>query len=147
MGPVKQEVEALHAALAEWIGGACDGDEAVFDERIGSRLGEDFTLVAPSGRRPSGRDVRDSLRDSYGSNPDFRIAIDDLRIIRASDTVVVVSFVEWQRNASQSTPPDNGRVVTAVLVPDTAAPNGLRWLHLQETMLPEEEMSARRYDF
>jgi hypothetical protein len=60
---------------------------------------------------------------------------------------MVATCIEWQRNALQSTPPNNGRHLTVVFARDPEQPHGLRWLHLHESWLPPSEMAAKTYDF
>ena len=56
---------------------------------------------------------------------------------------VIATYEEWQRNALASTPPDNGRVATAVF----ERGERLKWLHIHETWVPPEQMAAGPYDF
>jgi hypothetical protein len=83
------------------------------------------------------------MREAHGSNPDFRIAIRDVTIRHESDTQVVATYTEWQRNAMNSDNADNGRLTTVML----SRGKPLRWLHVQETWLPEDIATAGPYNF
>jgi len=140
---VREEIEALHRFFVAWFSGACADDHALFERELLDRLDAEFMLVPPAGTLLSSDDLTGGIRAAYGSNPDFRIAIRNLRIRHRWDRHLLATYEEWQRNARASTPPDNGRVATVLFDVD----RGFRWLHVHETWLPESLMRAGPYDF
>ena len=62
----------------------------------------------------------------------------------ARSDLIAATYEEWQRNALASTPKDNGRIATVLFRREEER---LRWLHLQETWLPDERMRAGPFDF
>ena len=138
---VRDEVERLHEFFVGWFAGELP--EASLDTGFVAHLGAEFVLIPPGGIVLSRDDIAEAIRQSYDSNPEFRIAIRDVQIRQELDDYLVVTYEEWQRNALQSSPPDNGRLATALF---RRGPP-LEWLHVHETWLPKEVMAAGPYDF
>ncbi|MDJ0926806.1 MAG: DUF4440 domain-containing protein [Gammaproteobacteria bacterium] len=138
---VRNEVERLHDFFVSWFAGELP--ETSLDAGFVDHLGPDFVLIPPGGIVLSRDDIAEAIRQSYASNPDFRIAIREVRIRQVLDDYLVVTYEEWQRNALQSSPADNGRLATALF---RRGPS-LEWLHVHETWLPEAVMTAGPYDF
>ena len=144
---VVASVVGLHAFFVDWFSGKCPQDQAIFDERFVGRMDPLFELVPPSGVVTGMERLSQILWASHGSNPDFRIAIRNVRQLKWNDDWLLVRYEEWQRNAVNSTPANNGRIATALLQQASGAPQGLSWLTVHETWLPETVMSAGPYDF
>lgn len=145
---VPAEVRALHECFVAWFSGACAASDAWFDAHFCCRLAEDFEIVLPGGRRLARQALLEDLRAAHGSNPAFRIQVRDVRVrALGGGAVWLVTYEEWQRNARRSTPPDNGRITSATLVPDAQCPYGLKWVHAHETWLPAEVVVADPFDF
>jgi hypothetical protein len=142
-GIVREEIEALHRFFVTWFSGACANDPHLFERGVLHRLDEKFVLIPPAGKVLSREELADGIRAAHNSNPDFRIAVRNVHIRRTWDRHLLATYEEWQRNARASTPPDNGRVATVLF----EAGDGLRWLHVHETWLPESMMQAGPYDF
>ena len=145
---VALEVIELHRFFEDWFGGYCDDSEEVFSEGILSRMHGDFNIILPGGMMIYGADFWPEFRKLYGSNPDFHISI---RAIQqqplVSDSVYLVNYQEWQRNARQSKPENNGRLSSAVFLADKDAPNGIKWFHVHETWLPDSVIAAEPFDW
>ena len=140
---VLDEIEALHQFFVDWFTGAVPASDAVFESEFLTRFDENFVLVPPAGTILDFSTLVSAIRETHGTNPEFRIAIREATIRRTWDNLVLVTYEEWQRDALASTPKDNGRITSALLQ------NGdrLRWLHVHETWLPEAVMEAGPYDF
>ena len=138
---VRLEIEALHQFFIGWFTGALP--ETAFESGFLARFSADFVFIPPAGRLLGLSDLASAVLDRYSSNPDFRIEIRQVQIRQRFDNYVVATYEEWQRNALASTPPDNGRVATVLL----RGTEPLEWLHVHETWLPPETMSAGPYDF
>ena len=133
----------MHRFFVAWFGGFCADEQGWFQHELLQRLDEQFILVPPAGKLLSRDELTGSIKAAYNSNPDFRIAIRNLRIRRTWDRYLLATYEEWQRNARASSPPDNGRVATVLFEVD----DGFKWLHVHETWLPEPVMRAGPYDF
>ena len=142
------EVIELHRFFEDWFGGYCENSEEIFAERLLCRMHEDFNIVLPGGIMIYGAHFWPEFRKLYGSNPDFHISI---RAVQqhplAGGSVYLVTYEEWQRNALQSQPQDNGRLSSAVFVDAEDAPNGVKWFHVHETWLPDAVITAEAYDW
>ena len=140
---VRDEIEALHRFFVAWFSGAVSDDDDTFEEGFLRRLDPDFLLIPPAGAAADLSGLATGIRSAHGSNPDFRIAIRNTSIRHTWDGHVFATYEEWQRNALASTPPDNGRVASALF----RVSDRLTWLHVHETWLPREAMDAGPYDF
>lgn len=138
---IRDEVEALHVFFVGWFSGMLPVDD--FEKEFLSRFDEEFLLIPPAGALLSLAEFQSAVRRSHGTNPDFRIAIRNVKLHRVLDDHVLATYEEWQRNALASTPPDNARIVTVIF----RKAQSLQWVHVHETRLPESIASAGSYDF
>lgn len=143
-----REIIELHEIIEDWIAGRCARDDAVYESRLLSRFTEDFFIVMPGGVSMPGSGLWGPMRDAYGSNPDFRIHIREVAPrAHLGEGAFVWTYEEWQRNAANSTPADNGRLSTVVFVANDARETGLSWAHVHETWLPASVIAAHRFDW
>ena len=112
----------------------------VYEAGFLGRLHPEFTIIQPAGKLMHRAEIADGLRGAYGGSPDFRIAIRNVVVLREVENVIIATYEEWQRNAVNSSPPDNGRAATVVF-------DGGLWRHVHETWLPEDVMRAGPFDF
>lgn len=138
---VRNEIESLHRFLCGWFRGQLPED--VFENQFLDRFSPDLVFIPPAGKLLGLDDLSSSVRKGYATNPDFRIQIRNVEVHREFDGYVLATYEEWQRNALASRPPDNGRVATVLF----AIGNPLKWVHIHETWLPQEIMTADAYDF
>jgi len=121
------EIEDLHGFFEAWFLGketSMDRAEKAFDE--------EFTFAGPDGTERDRRSMIQMLTEGRAHTTDLRITTTDHRLIVDTDDAVVATYVEHhQMGAAQ-----NRRLSTVVFVPEQSAPNGLRWLRVQETWLP-----------
>jgi hypothetical protein len=152
---VRKEIEELHAFFVRWFNGTCPEDDGVFAAGVLDHLAPSFTLIPPAGTILDRTALATAIRASHGSSPDFAIEIRAIQIrvgeirARAGD-LIVATYEEWQRAAAYSTPPENGRIATALLRvrgQDEHRADCLEWLHVHETWLPAEVMARGPYDF
>ncbi|MFC7448993.1 DUF4440 domain-containing protein [Rhodococcus daqingensis] len=125
---VIREIEDHHLALERWLGTAAD--PALLSEFIGAHTA-DFSLVTTEGRVVSGDELADSLRGAGNAVPGLRIAITAIEVQLVTADVAIARFHETHHTDDGS----GVRVVTAVLVPEPGARNGLRWRSVHETLL------------
>lgn len=146
---VSQEISDLHRFLEEWFGGRCENSDAYFDKHLQKRIAPGFRIVMPGGKMLRGDALFDDMRRAHGSNLQFRIHIRNVEAhtLGEDGDLILVTYEEWQKNALNSKPPNNGRLSSALLKRSAAAPNGLVWLHVHETWLPQAIVSADPFDF
>jgi len=119
------EVHELHAFFERWYAGAADPSEI---SRL-DVLADSFVMIGPDGESSDVEEVRAFVEAAYGRRPtEFRV----LNVALRPDTPVG-TYEEWQTADGVTT----GRISTAVMAPEPGTPNGLRWLHLHETWLPD----------
>ncbi|MFC9788897.1 hypothetical protein [Rhodococcus sp. NPDC127528] len=123
---VAKEIERHHDVLARWLGTAAD--PAVLTEFTGAHTA-DFALVTTDGRVLGNDELTESLRGAARAVPGLRISITAVEVRQSTAAVVVVRFRETHHTVDET----SVRIVTAVLVPDAAGRNGLRWNSVHET--------------
>lgn len=130
---VRLEVERLHDFFAGWFQGTIAQTE--FEHRFAARLHPAFENVQPSGRALTRDTLLTSLRQAWGSNPDFQIEIRETRILGTWPDcgLVLAGYVEAQFGARNTIPADNLRR-SSVLFERSAG--GLVWRHVHETAMP-----------
>ena len=138
---IRTEIEDLHKFFVGWFTGTLD--TISFDEGFLARFDSDFLLIPPAGIILSLDELSSSIRNTYDTNPDFRIAIRNVKVQRVLNNEIIATYEEWQRNALASTPPDNARLATVIF----RKTEPLAWLHVHETWMPESIQVAGPFDF
>lgn len=133
---VSAEIADLHRFFVDWVTGALPASEAAFAAGFLSRMDSAFRCIEPDGAVVSLQDLAPSVRRAWGKNPAFSTSIHGVVLCAATAELVVATYEERQQNALSASSPDNTRRATAVFRVDSSAPRGLRWLHVQETLLP-----------
>jgi hypothetical protein len=130
----EREVVTLHEFFEDWFAGRIEKDDDAFD-RVRDALGDEFEMVAPSGRTVGRESVITGIWDVYGRDAGsdaHEIRVEELRVRHVREDLCLVSYEEWQRGAAEET----GRQSSALFQRAEATPNGIEWLHLHETWLP-----------
>jgi hypothetical protein len=140
---VRDEIEGLHRFLVDWLSGAVPDTDDTYKAQLLRRLDASFCLIPPDGVELSRSTLANGLRKGHGSNPDFRIAIRDVKVRAVCGSHVLATYVEWQRSALASKPPDNARLASVLF----HVGESLQWVHVHETWWPEAAMKAGAYDF
>lgn len=125
------EVFALHAFLVDWFAGR---GEAAGPDRADAAFHTDFFRVAPDGMAQDRADVVAMIargRASLGSDFEIDIALE--AAMPVAQDVVLLRYVEHQATAAWRT----ARRVSALLVADPSAPEGVAWLWLHETWIDQ----------
>jgi len=106
-------------------------------DRAEAAVPDDFEIVSPTGDRRDGKTLRADLRNGHGTfadaDPPFEIRVANVRTRAESADSCLVTYEEWQRADGGW----EGRVSSA-LFRRADAPNGVEWVHLHETWLPDE---------
>lgn len=133
LAAARAEIERLHAFIEGWFRGELAEDR--FAEGFANRLHTAFENIQPSGRVLSRGELLDPIRAARGANPEFRIEIEDVRLLGAyrDARLIHATYIESQFGARNTTPADNRRRSTVLFEQPV---NRLVWRHLQETALP-----------
>ncbi|WP_290652603.1 DUF4440 domain-containing protein [Aquisalimonas sp.] len=126
-----REVEALHAFFQSWFRG--DASSEAF-QRLEQALADGFVIVTPDARILERRAIIDGVCSQYATDPHAQLEIRRISPRTVRGPIAIVTYEEWQARQGG---PMRGRLSTVVLQADTEGPNGLRWLHVHETWLPE----------
>ena len=120
------EIRRFHDVLVAWFTGQMN--ESEFDTAIADVLHPEFAWVSPSGQDISRDQILEGLKSGYGSNPEFRITVEDIELELCEGDLAVVSYVENQTGA-RNAPPVNTRRSSVVF---SLKPR-LAWRYLHET--------------
>lgn len=121
----ESEVRELHSFFVRWFAGTAEPSEV---ERL-DVLDSSFHMVGPDGHLLDVDQVRSAIVESYGLRS-MRI---EIRNVQVHPTAPSGTYEEWQTIDGELT----GRISSAVMSGDPSSPNGLRWMHLHETWLPD----------
>jgi hypothetical protein len=130
---VLQEVADLHAFFEAWLSGTAENTNTVFS-RVESSLGEEFTMVSPSGQRLQRPDVIGWLRGTHGvraSQGSFRIAIAEPEVLLLRPPLILLGYIEEQTEGNVVT----RRHSTALFEVSIEGGQHVRWLALHETWI------------
>ncbi|MEM8776114.1 MAG: nuclear transport factor 2 family protein [Pseudomonadota bacterium] len=137
---VRQEIEDLHVFFTEWFNGA--NEESELETYLLPRFHSDFTFISPDGVISDATELETGFRNGFGKSPGFRILIRDVLVRFVEGDHVLATYTEWQTGAKNAARPNNARCSTVFL----AVREHIRWLHLQETWLPEAVQAAGPFD-
>ena len=126
----KDEIERLHRVIDSWFRGELPADR--FDAEFADALHPQFENIQPSGLVRSKSELIEPIRAAHGVNPDFRIEIEEPRLIATWPGLILATYVEFQSGARNSEPQNRRR---STVLFETGGPRPI-WRHLQETGLP-----------
>lgn len=101
-------------------------------QRVEQALAPGFTMISPDGSSADRSAVLEAIRAGHGHTAELRIVTSDHALIVESDDLVVAVYVETHHLTDRR----NDRRTTVVFEKDEEGPNGVRWLHAQETFMP-----------
>ncbi|WP_254537832.1 DUF4440 domain-containing protein [Halomarina litorea] len=131
----EREVRGFHRFLESWLAGDCPDTAARFART--DALGAPFELVSPDGGRRDRETLLADLRAGHGSLPGLAIEVRDVRSRVQTGDLALITYEEHQRRGSERT----ARLSSALFAPAPDAPEGVSWVHLHETWLPDGENS------
>lgn len=133
----RDEIQRLNTFIESWFRGMEPKES--FDEEFSERLHDKLEIVQPSGTVLTRIDLLDAIRPAHGMNPNFKIVVRDVRLLRAwpDANLIHATYVESQFGARNSAPRNDRRSTALFEVKD----GRLIWRHLQETGTPMDETS------
>ena len=141
---VREHIIEIHQFFVDWVSGECPSDDATFQKGALNRLSENLMVIMPAGRGFGLTEFSKYMRAIHGSNSKFRIQIRNINLRQRIGDALLVTYEEWERDALDSMPANNGRLSTMVL---KDRGDSLETVHVHETWLPAEVMDAGPYDF
>ncbi|PSQ19951.1 hypothetical protein BRD00_00515 [Halobacteriales archaeon QS_8_69_26] len=133
----EREVVEFHEFIEDWLAGRIPDDDGTYD-RARSALADDFEITSPSGETRSSAAILGDMEAAHGSaGDDFSIRVADLdsRFAFGDEAACLVTYEEHQRPTPGAAWTE--RYSTAVFRAADDAPNGVEWIHLHETWLPD----------
>jgi hypothetical protein len=138
----RAEVEQLHVFFEAWMSGTLEADPETF-RRLSDVLAPEFEMISPYGDRTTRDELVAGLMPAHGIHAGrtrpFRIRIANYRGRSLSKEMHLVTYEEWQVIDGET----RGRLSTALLRNREGTPNGVEWVHLHETWMPETEDGGR----
>lgn len=138
---VRQDIEGLHDFFVGWFNG--DLPESAYATEFEARLDPAFTIIMPSGAELDFTNLSRAMKESFGQKPGFRIEIRNVRLVHVTETTIVATYEEWQRNSREESARGSGRLSTVVF----DRRGSLKWRHVHETWLPESVVAAGAFTF
>jgi hypothetical protein len=133
------EIEELHDFFQRWLGGDLPNTRAAY-ARLEHALAPEFALISPDGTLQLRDQLLEQLRHAHGSRPGWRMWIERPQLRFRQTGLAVATYEEWQRHANSTM---TARLSTVVFRDQLGTPNGLTWLHVHETWLPDEMVRAK----
>ncbi|MHA1527527.1 MAG: hypothetical protein ACTSVG_00800 [Alphaproteobacteria bacterium] len=134
LAEVRTEIEALHDFFTGWFSGALTEDDETFARGLAYRMHPAYEMVLPSGAAHDLDGIVGAIRRAWGSAPDFRIEIHDVRVLGEwpNAGLVLARYIEAQTGARNTTPAENRRLSTALF---ERRGERLLWRYVHETAL------------
>lgn len=134
---VRQEIKDLHTFFERWFRGEAPNNAETF-QRVRAVLDPGFALISPGGAMAAREPLLDRLRQAHGQfsgpNAALRIHVENFRCRAVEGGHWLAVYEEWHERGDEQ----RGRLSTALLRAEAAAPNGVVWVHVHETWLPED---------
>jgi hypothetical protein len=134
------EIIELHDFFQGWLDGTLPEADAVYG-RLAATMASEFTLITPEGERIGYDQAIVQFRPTYNTRPGWRMWIERAELRLRQGGLLLTTYEEWHRFADGRV---TGRACTALFREQAGTPNGLAWLHIHETWLPEAVQRAGR---
>ena len=129
----EQEILDLHAFIEAWLVGSAPRAATAF-ARFADVLHPRFVMIDIRGAVRDRDELLATFESAHGQNRDgIEVAIGELDCRLERDDVCLMTYLESQRLEQVTT----RRFSTALFVPHADAPNGVAWVHLHETWIPD----------
>ena len=127
---IQGEIIQLHQFFQDWINGVLPFNNDVFS-RLENALEPGFMMINPYGSCLNRDEILDSLRSAYNTGKRLRIWIEVPSVKHRFGNITIATYQEWQEKDRKIT----ARLSTAVFRSQRNTPNGVSWVHVQETWI------------
>ncbi len=129
----RREVVELHRFFQDWFNAELPDDAAGF-ARFEGVLADDFEIISPTGYLVERAAVLAAVRAGHGRSGEesFMIEVREVRGRTVGEGMVLVTYEEHQTTGGEHV----GWLSSALFRPREGLPNGVEWVHVQETYLP-----------
>ena len=121
-----REIDELHEYFEAYFLGTTSSLD-----RLEAALAPGFTMTSPDGSVSGRAESVRMVADGHAHTSSLRIETTDHHLVVETGQVTVASYIETHHLAERR----NDRRTTVVFERSAEAPNGLRWLHAQETWI------------
>ena len=125
------EITRLHDFFQAWYRGELEPSAFASFEQA---LDESFQIITPDGNLLPRERILQAVRQQAGSDASALLEIRHVEPVAMEQHIAVFRYQEWQSSGGDK---PRGRLSTVVFRRDAAASNGLSWLQVHETWLPE----------
>ncbi len=131
----EREIVQLHQFFEDWY----RGHETADFDRFDQALSDGFMIIMPDGRVLDRDVIVEAVRGQHDSDSQAELEIRNVQLHEVHEATAIFTYEEWQGRDGETM---RGRLSSVVFALDDQAPNGLTWLHVHETWLPEPEAAA-----
>ncbi len=131
---VLKEVVELHQFFENWFTARLDNTEENLN-RFEHVTSDEFTVIPPNGATSDKASLIKDLQSAYGfqGQHPYRIEIKNVEEKELAGDLVMATFEEWQQDRREN----RGHLNTAIFRRNYNNVNGLEWVHLHKTRIPE----------
>jgi len=127
-----KEITELHQFFEDWFSAKLDKTQTKF-ARFADTVSEGFVLISPAGTLTHRTPLLEGLYEAHGNQPNSRLWIENVQVRYQDGDITLVIYEEWQDIDGKIT----ARHSSALFKTQVDTPNGIAWLHVHETWLPE----------
>lgn len=126
----KAEICELHDFFQAWFSGTLANTDEHF-ARFAGVMADGFAIISPNGALAERPALLTGLRAAHGRQPGIRIWTQNHQLRHQVGDLALLTYEEWQVNEAKTT----ARLSTGLFQTQAGTPNGVVWLHVQETWL------------
>lgn len=143
----KDEVIRLHVFFVEWFTASIPNTEENFDA-FNMSMAAEFHIISPRGVVDTKLELTSSLHRAHGIHKDsiFTIDIKNCQLLSVGGKEsYLMRYEEWQKTVrSDGDVVETARISTVLFREQPNCFNGLEWMHVHETWLPDMGPKALR---
>lgn len=129
---IAAEIRRLHQFFIDWFNGVVPKTAEAF-ESFRSATAADFSIIPPSGDLIPIEQLAQGLFEARNKRPGLDIDVKKMTIQHKMGDFYLATYEEWQLEKGETE--WKGRISSALLSKNRAAPAGLLWHHVHETWL------------
>ncbi|MHA1307907.1 MAG: DUF4440 domain-containing protein [Candidatus Heimdallarchaeota archaeon] len=133
----EQEVIGLHKFFEQWFKAEITNDKETLN-RFHDVLADEFMLIMPSGNFTFKDPIVKQIESGYGSHEKDKISyelwVQNINCRLIENNLCLVTYEEWGRVDGEI----NARLSSALFRKKEGTINGVEWIHVHETFLPND---------
>jgi len=131
-----REITEFFQFFSDWFDGTSPNTDEQFN-RIACVIPKDGTYISDEGELIIAKPFfMEHIRPAHGSIPKLHMQAKNVQLIWENGDIALVIFEECSR---ASVPVTGDRLCSVIFRKNPNTPNGIEWLHFQETPLPVEK--------